>query len=36
MEWLAIVPILLCCGLPLVVLILFGRHRNDGPPERRL
>ncbi len=35
MEWLAIVPILLCCGLPLLALILFGRHRGDGPPGRR-
>ena len=30
-EWLVILPIL-CCGLPLL-LLLFGRHRDDGPKD---
>ncbi len=35
MEWLAILPIALCCGLPLLALILFGRSKGDGPPRKR-
>jgi len=30
-EWLVILPFVLCCGLPL--LLLFGRRRDDGPKD---
>ena len=33
-EWFVILPIL-CCGLPLVLLLLFGRRRGGGPKEPR-
>lgn len=33
-EWLVILPIVLCCGLPLL-LLLFGRRRGGGPKEPR-
>ncbi len=33
-EWLVILPVVLCCGLPLL-LLLFGRRRDDGPKDER-
>ena len=33
-EWLVILPIALCCGLPLL-LLLFGRYKGGGPPNER-
>jgi hypothetical protein len=33
-EWLVILPIVLCCGLPLLPLLL-GRRRDGGPPDVR-
>jgi hypothetical protein len=34
-EWLVILPFVLCCGLPLLLLLLFGRRRDDGPKDWR-
>lgn len=33
-EWFVILPIVLCCGLPLI-LLLFGRRRSGGPKDPR-
>jgi hypothetical protein len=32
-EWLAVLPIVLCCGLPLL-LLLWGRNRDREPHDR--
>jgi len=32
-EWFAILPIVLCCGLPLLLLFFFGRRRGGGPQD---
>jgi hypothetical protein len=31
-EWVAILPIVLCCGLPLL-LLFFGRRKGGGPKD---
>ncbi len=33
-EWLVILPIL-CCGLPLLLVFLFGRRKGGGPKDWR-
>ena len=34
-EWFAILPIVLCCGLPLL-LFFFGRRRGGEPKDQAL
>ena len=34
-ELLAILAIALCCGLPLLLLLLFERRRGSGPKDWR-
>lgn len=34
MGWFIILPIL-CCGLPFLLLLLFGRRRDNGPKDSR-
>jgi hypothetical protein len=34
-EWLVILQLVLCCGLPMLLLLLFGKHRDDGPKDWR-
>ncbi len=31
-EWFVILPIL-CCGLPLLLLLFFGRRKDGGPKD---
>ncbi len=33
-EWLAVLPLVLCCALPLL-LLLWGRNRDREPHEKR-
>jgi hypothetical protein len=33
-TWFVLLPIL-CCGLPLLLLLLFGRHKGGGPKDWR-
>jgi hypothetical protein len=32
MGWFILLP-LLCCGLPLLVFLLFGRHKDVGKSD---
>jgi hypothetical protein len=31
-EWIVLIPIALCCGLPLLLALFMGKRR--GPPNR--
>jgi thiol:disulfide interchange protein len=34
-ELFAILALALCCGLPLLLVLLFGRRRGGGPKDWR-